>query len=157
MSEKIPVTQEGFEELNNELNHLIHNERPSVIEALRDARSQGDLSENADYDAARDRQARVEARIRELESIIANVIIIDDKDKKTKSKVVKLGSNVTLLDLDMNEEMTFTIVGSVEADPANGKLSNLSPLASAILDKKVNDVVEVSVNNAYEVKILSIK
>ncbi len=157
MSEKIPVTQEGFQELQNEINHLIHVERPQVIEDLKDARAQGDLSENADYDAARDRQARVEARIRELENIISNVVIISEGDKKGKARTVKLGSTVTILDLEMNQEFTYSIVGSVEADPINGKLSNVSPLAAAIIDHKVNEEVEVNVDNPYLVRIITIK
>lgn len=157
MSEKIPVTQEGYQELQNEMNHLIHTERPQVIEDLKEARAQGDLSENADYDAARDRQARVESRIRELEAIISNVVIIDGKESKGRGKIVKLGSTVTILDLELKEEFTYAIVGSVEADPLNGKLSNVSPLAMAILDHKVNEEVEVSVDQPYSVKIIAIK
>lgn len=157
MSEKVPVTLEGLEELKNELNHLIHEERPEVIEDLKAARAQGDLSENADYDAARDRQARVEARIRELESIISNVVIINDQDKKVRTKVVKLGSTVVIRDMEFNREDTYTIVGSVEADPANGKLSNVTPLANAILEHKVNEICDVEVDQPYQVQIISIK
>lgn len=156
MLERIPVTQAGLDELNRELRHLIEIERPEVIEELKAARAQGDLSENADYDTARDRQARVEARIRELESTLDRVELIDGNTKK-KHKVVGLGATVTILDKELNEEETFTIVGSVESDPEHGKLSNVSPLAQAMLDATVGDVVEVNVDSPYEVEILKIK
>lgn len=155
MSEKIPVTQAGLEELHKELRNLIEVERPEVIEELKEARAQGDLSENADYDAARDRQARVEGRIRDLERTIENVVLIDES-KANKHKRVALGAKVTILDYGINEEETFTIVGSVEADPENGKLSNVSPLAQAMLDAEEGDVVRVDVEAPYEVKIIKI-
>ena len=157
-NEKVYVTQEGYEELKNELSRLIHEERKVVINELQEARAQGDLSENADYDAARDRQARVEARIRDLEAMIANAQIIDEKESKKSKRTVKLGSTVTILDMDSNEEETYTIVGSVEADPLNGKLSNLTPLAISILDAKVGDTCTVvNVEEPYKVKILEVK
>ncbi len=155
MNEKIPVTQAGLDELNRELRQLIEIERPDVIEDLKAARAQGDLSENADYDAARDRQARVEARIRELEATLTRVELIDGS-KKVKHKTVSLGATVTIFDKGINEEEVFSIVGSVEADPKNGKLSNVSPLAIAMSDAKVGDVVTVNVDEPYEVEILKI-
>ena len=156
MSEKIPVTQAGLDELHRELRNLIEVERPEVIEELKEARAQGDLSENADYDAARDRQARVEGRIRDLERTIENVVLIDESKANTHKRVA-LGAKVTILDYGINEEETFTIVGSVEADPENGKLSNVSPLAQAMLDAVVGDVVKVDVEEPYEVEILKIQ
>lgn len=155
-NERIPISQSGLDELNKELRQLIDVERPEVIEDLKAARAQGDLSENADYDAARDRQARVEARIRELESIIANVEIIDEAFDQVH-KTVSLGAKVTIHDLDIDEIETFTIVGSIEADPENGKLSNVSPLAIAMMDSKVDDVVTVNVEEPFQVKILNIE
>lgn len=156
--EKVYVTQEGLDELQNELKRLIHEERQVVINELQEARAQGDLSENADYDAARDHQARVEARISEVESMIKNVEIITDDKKAKKGKIVTLGSTVQILDLESNEEETYTIVGSVEADPFNGKLSNATPLAQALLDSKVGATVKVlGVEEPYDVKILSLK
>lgn len=155
--EKVYVTLEGYEELKNELSRLIHEERKVVINELQEARAQGDLSENADYDAARDHQARVEARIREVEEMIKNVEIIFD-DKKGNTTIVTLGSTVEILDLDTNEQETYTIVGSVEADPFNGKLSNATPLAQALLDSKVGSTVRVvGVEEPYDVKILALK
>lgn len=152
--EKVRVTQEGFDELRRELEHLIHVVRKEVIEDLQAARAQGDLSENADYDAARDRQARVEARIRELENIFNNIEIIDVQGG---SRVVKLGAQVTILSRDGVEE-TYTIVSSVEADPLNGKLSNVTPLAVALMDRMVSDEeIEVEIEPREYVKIIDIK
>ena len=152
--EKFYVTEEGLKDLKKEYDELVHTTRNEVIEDLKAARAQGDLSENADYDAARDKQAQVEARIKELEYMIKNASIISEK-KGVKS--VRLGSTVTILELDSNTKSTFTIVGSVEADPLNGKLSNASPLAAAILDKKVDSVATVEVDKPYQVKIIEIK
>ena len=152
---KIFVTREGLIELQNELSNLINVVRQEVIEDLQAARSMGDLSENADYDAARDRQAKVEARIRELESMLNNVEII--KENKGSSKTIRLGSTFTILDLSTDEKETYTIVGGVEADPLNGKLSNVTPLAAAVMDHKVGDVVSVDAIEPYQVKISAIK
>ncbi len=157
---KIYVTKEGYNELVSEQQNLIHVVRQDVIRELQEARAQGDLSENADYDAARDRQARVEARIRDLEAMLANVVIIEEDtsaSRKSTKKVVKLGSTVKILDMEDNIEETYTIVGSVESDPLNGKLSNITPLAQAILDSRLGDVVTVmQVEEPYQVKILEI-
>ena len=152
--EKVRVTQEGFDELRREQEHLIHVVRKEVIEDLQAARAQGDLSENADYDAARDRQARVEARIRELENIFNNIEIIDVQGG---SRVVKLGAQVTIRSRDGFEE-TYTIVSSVEADPMNGKLSNVTPLAVALMDRMVSDEeIEVEVEPREYIRIIDVK
>jgi transcription elongation factor GreA len=153
--QKIVVTKEGLAELQKEYEYLIHVEREQVIDELRNARAQGDLSENADYDAARDHQARVEARIRQLDDMLKNIELIDDK-KTSRSRTVRLGSTVTLEFQDTKERETYSIVGTVESDPLNGKLSNETPLAIAIMDHKVNDTVTVLVNPAYKVKIVEI-
>ena len=153
--DKIYVTQEGLEELKKEQENLIHVVRQEVIEDLKAARAQGDLSENADYEAARDRQAQVEARIRELEVMLNNIEIIDDKQGSVR--VAKIGSTVKIEELDTHQIDEFTIVGSVEADPLNGKLSNVTPLAEAILEHKVGQTVEVLVDEPYQVKILEIR
>ncbi|MBE6103599.1 MAG: transcription elongation factor GreA [Erysipelotrichaceae bacterium] len=152
---KVVVTKEGLAELQKEYEYLVHVERDQVIEELRAARAQGDLSENADYDAARDHQARVEARIRQLDDMLKNIVLIDGR--KGRSKTVRLGSTVTLEFQDTMERETYTIVGTVESDPINGKLSNETPLAVAIMDHKVNDVVPVLVTPAYNVKIVEVK
>ncbi len=153
--QKIVVTKEGLAELQKEYEYLIHVEREQVIDELRNARAQGDLSENADYDAARDHQARVEARIRQLDDMLKNIELIDDK-KTSRSRTVRLGATVTLEFQDTKERETYSIVGTVESDPLNGKLSNETPLAIAIMDHKVNDTVTVLVNPAYKVKIVEI-
>lgn len=153
MEEKFYVTEEGLQDLKNELETLVHVTRNEVIEDLKAARAQGDLSENADYDAARDRQAQVESRIKELEHMIRNSEIISEKKG---TKFVRLGSTVELQELDTENILVYTIVGSVEADPLNGKLSNVTPLGEAILDKRVGSVVTVDVAKPYDVKILKI-
>ena len=153
MEEKFYVTEEGLNDLKSELETLIQVTRNEVIEELKAARAQGDLSENADYDAARDRQARVEGRIKELEYQIKNAEII--KDKKS-GKTVRIGSTIELQELDTKNKITYKIVGSVEADPLNGLLSNETPLAVAILDKRVDDVCTVEGDKPYDVKILKI-
>ncbi len=153
--EKIYVTAEGLADLQNEYDNLVHVERAHVIEELKEARAQGDLSENADYDAARDKQAHIEERIKQLENMLKHVELIDEKQKG--AKIVRIGSTVTVEELDTQSEYTYSIVGSVEADPLNGKLSNQTPLAAAILEHKVNDVVTVNVDEPYQVKIIKIK
>ena len=153
MEEKFYVTEEGLNDLKEELNTLIHVTREEVIEELKAARAQGDLSENADYDAARDHQAKVEARIKELEHQIKNAEVITETKK---TSFVRIGSTVEIQELDTKNKLTYKIVGSVEADPLNGLLSNVTPLAEAILDHRVNDVVTVKVDVPYEVKILKI-
>ena len=156
--QKFYVTKEGLDELLKEQDNLIHVVRQQVIIELQEARAQGDLSENADYDAARDHQAQVEARIRELENMISNAVIIEGDKEAVSSRSVTLGSTVTLLDLSDNTEDTYTIVGSIEADPMNGRLSNITPLAVALMDHKVNDIVHIAnVEEPYDVKILALK
>lgn len=148
------LTQEGLDELKKELDELKLVKRPEVINALKDARAQGDLSENAEYDAARTEQAIVESRIKELEVMLDNAKVIT----KTKSDVVSLGSKVTLKYIEEDEEEEYTIVGSKEADPFENKISNESPIAKAILGLKAGETVSVdSPNGKYDVKIISIK
>ena len=153
--EKIYVTAEGLADLQKEYDNLVHVERAQVIEELKEARAQGDLSENADYDAARDKQAHIEERIKQLENMLKHVELIDEKQKG--AKIVRIGSTVTVEEMDTQSEYTYSIVGSVEADPLNGKLSNQTPLAAAILEHKVDDVVTVNVDTPYQVKIKKIK
>ncbi len=153
-NKKVHVTKEGHEKLIEEKNNLIHVVRKDVIEELKAAREQGDLSENADYDAARDRQGKVESRISELEVMLNNIEIIEEK--KGSSKIVRLGSTIVVHDLGLDEQATYSIVGSVEADPLNGKLSNESLLAQALIGKKVDDTVTVLVEEPYDVKVLKI-
>lgn len=157
-SEKFYVTREGYDDLVKELENLVHNVRPQVIVELQEARAQGDLSENADYDAAREHQAQVEARIREVEAILKQAEIIEESDDESHQKVIHIGSVVTIEDLSDNEIATYTIVGTTEADPFEGKISNESPVVQAILDKKVGDVVTIAKATVpYDVKIIDIK
>ena len=149
------LTKEGKRQLEQELHHLINEVRPEVIEELKAARAQGDLSENADYDAARNEQAQVEGRILELEKIMENVEIIE----KGNTDTVSLGMTVKVnyIDDDDDEIEEYRIVGSKEADPSNNKISNESPLARAIMNARVGDICSVeSPNGTYDVKIVEI-
>ena len=150
---KVYLTSEGFLEIEQELNELKNVKRPEIIKALKDARALGDLSENADYDAARAEQAQIEGRILELEKIMENAEIIENK----KTDTVDLGVTVKICYVDDDEEEEYRIVGSKEADPSNNKISNESPIAAAIMGKKVGDTVEVSSpDGVYSVKIVAI-
>ena len=151
--EEILLTAAGYVELEQELNDLRVNKRAENVLAIKEARSHGDLSENSEYDAARDEQAKIEARIQELEYKLENATIIDSKDKST----INVGCKVKILSVDDNEEDEYTIVGSLEADPFENKISNESPIGMAIIGKKVGDVVSVDANgSSYDVKILEI-
>ena len=150
---EIYMTEEEIEELRKELDELKLVKRPEVIDALKDARAQGDLSENAEYDAARTEQAIVESRIKELEVMLENAKVI----KKADTSVVSLGTKVTLEYVGDDEKEVYSIVGSSEADPFTNKISNESPIAKAIMGLKVGSVVSVdSPNGTYDVKILEI-
>ena len=152
-AEKIMVTAEGYLDLENELNELKNVRRPQIIQAIKVARALGDLSENADYDAARDEQAQVESRIKELEYKLEHSEIIENKKKNQ----VSLGSTVVIKYED-GEEDEYMIVGSLEADPFNNRISNESPIGIAVMGKKQGDVVSVaSPNGSYEVTIKEIK
>ena len=153
--EKVFLTDEGFLELETELNELKNVKRPFVIKALKEARALGDLSENADYDAARAEQAQVEGRIQELEAIIENAVIIE----KRTTDSVSLGTTVKIkyIDDDDDEIEEYMIVGSKEADPSNNKVSNESPLARAIMNAKKGEIRSVeSPNGTYDVEIVEI-
>jgi len=148
----IELTKEGYDNIVSELDKLRTEDRPRIIQAIKDARAQGDLSENADYDAARAEQAKVEGRIKELEYIVDNHKII-----KKKNNEVSLGSTVVIEYIDDNEEETYNIVGSTEVDVNNNKISNESPIGKAIYGAKVGETVDVeSPNGVYQVKIVSI-
>lgn len=154
MNQEIILTPEGYLELETELNNLKNVERPRVIKDLKDARAQGDLSENADYDAARNEQAELEAKIKKLQAIVDNVTIIDEvsNDKIGVGNTVK----ISYVD-DPEEEDQYKIVGSQEADPFESKISNESPIAKALLGHKVGDTVSVeSPNGSYEIKVIEI-
>lgn len=143
--EKLPMTEQGFILLQNELSHLKNVERPSVIRAISDARELGDLSENAEYHAAKERQGFIEGRILELEDKTSRAEVIHLKSMNCD--VIKFGATVELQDNDTAEIKTYQIVGSDEADIKKGLLSVTSPLARSIISKTVADSVEVSTPN----------
>ena len=141
MAEKQFLTKKGYEERVQLLEHLKVVRRKEVAQKLKEAREQGDLSENAEYDAAKDEQRDIETQITELEEILKNAEVIQDNDK-SKDKV-KLESVVTLHDIEYDEDIEYTIVGSSEADSLNNKISNESPLGAALIGKKKGDTVKV--------------
>ena len=151
---KTLLTKEGQKELQDELDELINVKRPANLKAIKEARALGDLSENADYDAAKNDQAELEGRIKKIEKMLENYEIIE----KSSNDVVGLGSTVNIKYIDDDEEDEYKIVGSQEADPFMSKISNESPIAKALLNKKVGDVVEVeSPNGVYKIEITDIK
>ena len=156
MSEnKVYLTNEGFLEIEEELNELKNVRRPAVIKALKEARALGDLSENADYDAARNEQAQVEGRIKELEHLLEKAELIE----KVDTDKVSLGNTVKIKYIEDDDDIEeYRIVGSKEADPSNDKISNESPLAKAVMGHKVGEVCIVeSPNGNYNVEIMEIK
>ena len=157
MGDKIKLTRAGKEELERELRYLIDEAREEVKRQLAEARAQGDLSENADYDAARNRQAEVEGRIKEIEDILSNCELIDDeKASKKKGDKVALGSTVTIRFIENGKEAKYMIVGTVESDPFNNKISNACPLGEALIGRAVGDVVEVKAKKNYKVEIVKL-
>ena len=149
--EKVPMTKQGYDALNRELKNLKEVERPAVIRAISEAREHGDLSENAEYHAAREKQSFIEGRIKEVESILGRADVIDTSKL---SGAVKFGAFVTLVDEDTEEKRTYQIVGEPEADIEKGKLNVRSPLARALIGKEAGDSVEVRTpggDKAYEV------
>ncbi|MBQ9701017.1 MAG: transcription elongation factor GreA [Lachnospiraceae bacterium] len=157
MAEKKNIlTYAGLTKLENELQDLKVNKRSEVAEKIKEAREQGDLSENAEYDAAKDEQRDIEARIEEIENILKNAEVVDEDDVDTKT--ISVGCKVTLLDKEYDEELEFKIVGSTEASSLNGMISNESPLGSALIGKKVNNVVSVETQDGVaKYKVLSIE
>ena len=149
--EKIYVTKEGLESLKNELRYFIDVERPQVLQEIKEARAQGDLSENADYDAARDKQAIIEAKITELTEKIENAQIITTTGN---ANVVKIGCYVVLKFSNNLPEAEYHIVGSTEVNPKENKISNECALAKAIMGAKTGDVVSVKALRPYDVEIV---
>ncbi|MBX7247952.1 MAG: transcription elongation factor GreA [Caulobacteraceae bacterium] len=150
--EKVPMTGEGYKVLDEELKRLKSVERPSVIAAISEARSHGDLSENAEYHAAKERQGWIEGRIAEIEDKISRAQVIDVS--KLSGSQVKFGATVKVVDEDTEEEAKYQIVGEHEAEVKAGKISVSSPLARAMIGKEVGDVVEVNTPGgvkAYEI------
>ncbi|UEL49658.1 transcription elongation factor GreA [Terrisporobacter hibernicus] len=150
------LTQEGYNKIEEEVEYLKTVKRKEVAERIKVAISFGDLSENAEYDEAKNEQAQVEERIVKLENILRKAVIIDES--QIDSNIVTIGSTVKVYDTDFEEEVEYTIVGSAEADPYNGKISNESPVGSAFIGKHKGDNVEVQVPNGVAIyKILDIR
>lgn len=141
-SKKIVLTSEGYAKIQEELEHLKVVRRKEVAQKIKEARSQGDLSENAEYDAAKEEQAEIEARIVELDNMIRNAEVIAEDE--LNSGHVSLGNTVKLFDEEFQEEVVYTLVGSAEADPEDGKISNESPLGTALIGHVLGDIVEVN-------------
>lgn len=139
--QKVPMTTGGFDGLQSELKELKTNDRPAVIKAIAEAREHGDLSENAEYHAARDRQSFIEGRIAEIEDKISRAEVIDVS--KLSGKKVQFGATITIADEETDEETTYQIVGEHEADIADGRLSIAAPIARALIGKSVGESVEV--------------
>lgn len=152
MSDKVPMTASGFARLEEELRYLKTTARPEVIRAIAEAREHGDLSENAEYHAARERQSFIEGRVAELEDKIARAEVIDVAS--LNGKTVKFGATVTLVDEDTEAKTAYQLVGEMEADVKEGRLSITAPLARALIGKEVGDSVEVMTpagSKAYEI------
>ena len=150
------MTFEGLKKLENELEDLKVVKRKEVAQKIKEAREQGDLSENAEYDAAKDEQRDIEARIEEIEKILKNAEVIDEDD--FDSETVNFSSEVVVLDVDMDEVVTYKIVGSTEADILKGKISNESPLGAALMKKKKGDSVTIEApDGVYEYRIIDIR
>ena len=152
MTDKVPMTADGYDQLQEELKHLKSIERPAIIVAIAEAREHGDLSENAEYHAARERQSFIEGRVAELEDKISRAQIIDPS--KLSGDTVKFGATVTVVDEDTDEETTYQIVGEAEADVKQGRIAVTSPIARALIGKQVSDSIEVATPKgakAYEI------
>jgi transcription elongation factor GreA len=156
--DKIPMTAQGFQALETEIKHLKSVERPAVIRAISEARAHGDLSENAEYHSAKERQSFIEGRVMELEDKLSRAQVIDVS--KLSGKVVKFGATVTVVDEDTDQKAKYQIVGDLEADFAKGRISLSSPLARALIGKTVGDTVEVNTpsgGRSYEITKVEFK
>jgi transcription elongation factor GreA len=142
MAGQIPMTRNGVERLKEELQQLKSQDRPNIIQAIAEARAQGDLSENAEYDAAKEKQGFIEGRISEIEAKLSNAQIIDPASLNAEGKCV-FGATIDLEDLDDEKKVTYQIVGDDEADIKSSKISISSPIARALIGKELGDVVEV--------------
>ena len=153
---KVVLTYEGLKKMEEELQDFKVNQRREVAEKIKEARGQGDLSENAEYDAAKEEQAEIETRIVQLEKMLRNVEVIDEED--VRSDVVSIGNTVKVLDIEFDEEIDYTIVGSAEADPFNGRISNESPVGQGLIGHGVGETVTVDApSGAIAFKILEIR
>ena len=154
--EKFPLTKQGYIALEEELKHLKGVDRPNIIAAIAEARSHGDLSENTEYSAAKEKQSFIEGRIQDLEAVLSRAQVIDVAN--TKSDVIRFGATVQVVDEDNDNEKTYQIVGDYEADIEKNKISLSSPLAKALIGKEVGDVAEyVAPGGKKSFEILEIK
>ena len=150
------LTYEGLKKYEEELQDLKVVKRREVAEKIKEAREQGDLSENAEYDAAKDEQRDIEARIEELEKILKNAEVVDEDE--VDLEVINIGCKVKILDVEYNEELEYKIVGSTEANSLKGKISNESPVGKALIGTKVGDVITVETQaGAFQYKVLEIQ
>ncbi|EGV00282.1 transcription elongation factor GreA [Mycoplasmopsis columbina] len=153
--DKILLTKETLDKYRAEYENLIKVERPAVQAELKEARAQGDLSENAEYDAARDKQAQIEGRILELEDILQKAELYEESSRSASARQkIGIGAKVTYLNLKTNQEHVVTIMGSHDSNPFEGKISTESPIAVAIMDAEIGEVTEVDVPNKYSIKVL---
>ena len=149
------LTHSGYQELVDELEDLKVNKRTEIAEKIKEAREQGDLSENAEYDAAKDEQRDIETRIEEIERILKNVVVVNE-DEVDETKV-NVGSHVKVCDLEFNEEMWFSIVGSTQTNSLEGRISNESPVGMALIGHEAGDIVTVEMeDDSFSYKILEI-
>jgi len=156
MPEQVMLTEEGFEKLENELDYLENEKRREVAKRIKVAREFGDISENSEYDDAKNEQAFVEGRIKEIKNMLNNAHVV--KDEEITDKKVNLGTKVMLHNLDSDEKIAYTLVGSAEADPLNHKISNESPIGKTILGHSIGDQVTVETPGGdVDYEILSIK
>ena len=154
--EKVPITKTGYEALHAELKTMKDVERPTIIKAISEAREHGDLSENAEYHSAKEKQSFIEGRIKELESLISRADVIEPS--KMSGTIIRFGATVALVDEDTEEERTYQIVGEPEADINNGKLNMRSPLARALIGKEEGDSVGVTTpGGARSYEVLSVR
>lgn len=151
------MTESGKKELEKELQHLVNVRRPEIIKQIQEAREQGDLSENADYDAAKNVQAQIESRIKEIQNILNNAKIIKENKSSSNEKKVHVGATVTIKDYQDGKSYTYKIVGPIESDPSQNKISNECPLAKCIMGKKVGEESYVKgIEEPYKVKVMDI-
>ena len=154
-NKQILLTDEGLKKLEEELEYLKTQKRKEVAEKIKHARGFGDLSENSEYDEAKDEQAKVELRIVELEKMLKNAKVIDDSE--INLDIVSVGTKLKIYDFEYNEELEYSIVGSTEADPSKGRISDESPIGKALLGKKTDDIIDIETpGGVIKVKILAI-
>ena len=150
------LTYAGLKKLEEELEDLKVNQRKMIAQKIKEAREQGDLSENAEYDSAKDEQRDIEARIEELEKILKNAEVVDESEAETDR--INIGCKVRILDMEYDDELDYSIVGSTEANSLKGKISNESPVGMALIGRKVGDIIEVETpEDVLKFKVLSIE